>query len=146
MIQKLCTPHNTNAFAMRFAEAILETPGVLDDLIEKFTEGRIYLNSWLDDHGYPHKGEAGNFLFIKPKTDAYTIVAGMKDKKRILIKAYANVGDFGDCLRVSIVKENIWRYLQRLYWNWISKKPYEPSFYRCAVFITVVLRRYRVYD
>lgn len=27
MIQKLCTPHNTNAFAIRFAEAILETPG-----------------------------------------------------------------------------------------------------------------------
>lgn len=102
MIQKLCTPHNTNAFAMRFAEAILETPGILDNLIEKFTEGRIYLNLWLDDHGYPHKGEAGNFLFIKPKTDAYTIVADMKDKKNILIKAYANVGDFGDCLRVSI--------------------------------------------
>ena len=76
----------------------------MDDLIEKFTEGRIYLNSWLDDHGYPHKGEAGNFLFIKPKIDAYTIVAGMKAKKSILIKAYAIVEDFGDCLRVSIGK------------------------------------------
>jgi histidinol-phosphate aminotransferase len=26
MVQKLCTPHNTNAFAMLFAEEILETP------------------------------------------------------------------------------------------------------------------------
>lgn len=112
MIQKLCTPHNTNAFAMRFAKAILETSGVLDELIEKFTEGRTYLISWLDAHGYPHKGEVGNFLFIKPKTDAYAIVACMKAKKRILIKVYANVGDFGDCLRVSIGEK---KYMEKVY-------------------------------
>ena len=43
MVQKFCTPHNTNAFAMKFAEAILETPGVLDSLISNFNEGRKYL-------------------------------------------------------------------------------------------------------
>ena len=102
MVQKLCTPHNTNAFAMRFAEAILETPGMLDSLIEKFNEGRNYLISELDRNGYPHKGEAGNFIFIKPKTDAQTIVDRMKVEKRILIKTYPNVGEFGNCLRVSI--------------------------------------------
>lgn len=102
MVQKLCTPHNTNAFAMRFAEAILETPGMLDSLIEKFNEGRNYLISELDRNGYPHKGEAGNFIFIKPKTDAQTIVNRMKVEKRILIKTYPNVGEFGNCLRVSI--------------------------------------------
>ena len=26
MVQKMCTPHNTNAFALRFAEAVLNTP------------------------------------------------------------------------------------------------------------------------
>ena len=41
MVQKLCTPHNTNAFAMLFAEKVLETPGVLDDLIEKFKDAVI---------------------------------------------------------------------------------------------------------
>ena len=102
MVQKLCTPHNTNAFAMLFAESVLETPGMLDSLIEKFNEGREYLISELDLNGYPHKGEAGNFIFIKPKTDAQTIVNRMKEKKKILIKVYPNVGDFGDCLRVSI--------------------------------------------
>ena len=102
MVQKMCTPHNTNAFAMRFAEAILTTPGMLDQLIVNFTEGRRYLIDWLDENNYPHKGEAGNFIFIKPKTDAQSIVNRMKDEKKILIKTYSNVGEFGDCLRVSI--------------------------------------------
>lgn len=102
MVQKLCTPHNTNAFAMLFAEKILTTPGMLDNLIKNFKTGREYLINWLDEHGYPHKGEAGNFIFIKPRTDAQTIVDRMKVEKKILIKTYPNVGEFGNCLRVSI--------------------------------------------
>lgn len=102
MVQKMCTPHNTNAFAMKFAEAVLTTPGMLDSLIKNFNAGREYLVNWLDANGYQHKGEAGNFIFIKPKTDAQIIVNRMKAEKMILIKTYAGVGEFGDCLRVSI--------------------------------------------
>lgn len=102
MVQKMCTPHNTNAFAMKFAEAILTSPDMLERLIKNFIHGREYLISWLDEHGYPHKGEAGNFLFIKPKTDAQKIVDKMKTEKKVLIKSYPNVGEFGNCLRVSI--------------------------------------------
>lgn len=110
MVQKMCTPHNTNAFAMRFAEAVLTTPGMLDQLILNFTAGRKYLIEWLDAHRYPHKGDAGNFIFIKPKTDAHTIVDRMKAEKKILIKTYPNVGEFGDCLRVSIGEK---KYMER---------------------------------
>ncbi len=102
MVQKMCTPHNTNAFAMRFAEAVLETPGLLESLISKFVEGRQYLVDTLDAYGYIHQGEAGNFIFIKPNTDAQQIVEKMKTEKKILIKSYPNVGKFGHCLRVSI--------------------------------------------
>lgn len=102
MVQKLCTPHNTNAFAMKFAEAVLTTPGMLNSLISNFNAGREYLVNWLDANGYQHKGDAGNFIFIKPKTDAQIIVDRMKAEKKILIKSYAGVGEFGDCLRVSI--------------------------------------------
>jgi histidinol-phosphate aminotransferase len=102
MVQKMCTPHNTNAFAMKFAEAILETPGMIDTLIHNFKEGRQFLIDWLDTHEYSHKGEAGNFIFIKPKTDAQSIVDRMKSQKKILIKTYPIVGEFGNCLRVSI--------------------------------------------
>lgn len=101
-VQKLCTPHNTNAFAMLFAEKILTTPGVLEDLIQKFNDGRKYLIDNLDKNGYRHKGEAGNFMFVEPKTDAQTIVDRMKNEKKILIKTYPNVGEFGNCLRVSV--------------------------------------------
>ena len=102
MVQKLCTPHNTNAFALKFAEKLITTPSILDELIAKFKDGREYLLANLDEHGYPHKGEAGNFLFIKVKTDADKIVKRMKEEKGILIKSYPNVGDFGTCLRVAI--------------------------------------------
>ncbi len=102
LVQKMCTPHNTNAFALRFAEAVLTTPGIVDQLISGFNAGREYLVQWLDNNGYPHKGEAGNFIFIKPKTDAQKIVDRMKAEKKILIKTYPNVGEFGNCLRVSI--------------------------------------------
>ena len=102
LVQKLCTPHNTNAFAMKFAEAILTTPGILDMLINNYNIGRQYLIDQLDSNGYRHKGEAGNFLFIQPKTDAKTIVDRMKSEKKILIKVYENVGELGNCLRVTI--------------------------------------------
>ena len=98
----MCTPHNTNAFAMRFAEAVITKPGMLDQLIENFKDGRRYLIDWLDANEYSHKGEAGNFIFIKPRTDAQIIVDRMKKEKKILIKTYPNVGEFGNCLRVSI--------------------------------------------
>lgn len=102
MVQKLCTPHNTNAFAMKFAEAVIKNPKVLQSLIDNFNEGRNYLIDTLDNNGYQHKGEAGNFIFIKTKTDAQKIVERMKSEKKILIKSYPNVGSFGTCLRVSI--------------------------------------------
>ena len=102
MVQKLCTPHNTNTFAMLFAEKILTTPRLLDSLIENLNNGREYLINWLDANDYSHKGEAGNFIFIKPKTDAQNIVNRMKADKKNLIKSYPNVGEFGNCLRVNI--------------------------------------------
>lgn len=102
MVQKYCTPHNTNAFAMLFAERILENPKMLQKLIDDFNDGRAYLIKSLEEKKYAYKGEAGNFIFIKPKTDAQNIVERMKIEKKILIKTYVNVGDLGNCLRVSI--------------------------------------------
>ena len=105
MVQKLCTPHNTNAFALAFAEQMLETPGLVEFLTDKFKKGRDYLIQRLEENGYRHKGEAGNFIFIEPKTCAEEIVKRMKSEKKILIKSYHQVGEFGDCLRVSIGEE-----------------------------------------
>lgn len=105
LVQKLCTPHNTNAFALKFAEEIITQPDIINNLISDFEKGRKFLIENLNKYGYKHKGEAGNFLFIKTKTNAETIVSRMKSEKKILIKSYPNVGDFGTCLRVSIGEE-----------------------------------------
>lgn len=116
MVQKFCTPHNTNAFAMLFAEKILTTPGIVEELVAKFNDGRAFLVEQLDKRGYRHKGEAGNFMFIEPKTDAQTIVSRMKCEKSILIKSYPSVGEFGDCLRVTIgEKQYMKRFLEALF-------------------------------
>ena len=101
MVQKLCTPHNVNAFAMKFAQKILTTPGMLPHLIQLQKEGRMYLIESLDEHGYIHHGEQGNFIFIKPKTDADELVVKMKEQKGILIKSYSGIGALGKVLRVS---------------------------------------------
>ena len=101
MVQKLCTPHNVNAFAMRFAKAILQEPGMVEGLVKKQLDGKHHLMDLLEQHGYEYNGSEGNFLFIKPKTDAQEVVARMKAEKGILIKSYPNVGKLGDCLRVS---------------------------------------------
>lgn len=107
MVQKMCTPHNVNAFAMRFADAIIQDRKVLEELIRKFQEGRSYLIEMLDKNGYAHHGEAGNFIFIKPRKDADVIVKRMKEDKGILVKSYQNVGKFGTCLRVTIGEKEV---------------------------------------
>jgi len=101
MIQKLCTPHNVNAFGMRFAQAIMEKEGMIDELVRKQLEGKKYLVDTLRAKGYQVIANEGNFVFIKPNTDAGTVVKRMKEEKRILIKNYHNIGGQGDFLRAS---------------------------------------------
>ncbi len=102
IVQKLCTPHNVNGFALKFAEKLIDNPEVVDEMIAKFKEGRTYLIEQLDSNGYSHLGDAGNFIFVKPRTDADQIVDRMKNDYKILVKSYNGIGSMGKCLRVSI--------------------------------------------
>lgn len=101
MVQKLCTPHNVNAFAELFAQRIIEHPKLIEELILQHKQGRDYLMASLDKHGYQYFGDAGNFIFIQAKTDEERLVRRMKDEKNILIKCYKDVGQYGNCLRVT---------------------------------------------
>lgn len=110
MVQKLCTPHNVNAIAMLFAQRIIENPDMIDNLIQKHRIGREYLVNELKKNCYQYEGENGNFIFIRPKTDADEVVDIMKDKYSILIKSYEGIGRFGKCLRVTTAEK---QYMER---------------------------------
>ncbi|MBP5451114.1 MAG: histidinol-phosphate aminotransferase family protein [Treponema sp.] len=101
MVQKLCTPHNVNAFAMKFAKTIIQTDGMIDKLISIQKEGKDYLIQSLKDNGYTFNAKEGNFIFIKPNTDAFKLVEKMKSEENILIKTYNGIGSLGTCLRVT---------------------------------------------
>ena len=81
-----------------------------DQISDAVLDAILAKEAQLEAEGYPYKGEAGNFLFIKPRTDARRIVERMRDEKKILIKVYPQVGAFGDCLRVSLGEV---RYMER---------------------------------
>lgn len=116
MVQKLCTPHNVNAFAMKFARKIFETDGMLDELIRLQTEGKKYLVDQLETKGYKYNAGEGNFIFIQPKTDAEKIVQTMKFEKGILIKTYSGIGNLGNCLRVTTgEKQYMQKFLDALF-------------------------------
>lgn len=101
-LSRLCTPHNTNAYAMRLAQAIIEKPGMLTMMIEKQLEGKRYVVEQLDKHGYKVNAKEGNFIFVCPRVqDADVIVARMKDEHGILVKSYDGIGCLGKCLRVT---------------------------------------------
>lgn len=102
MVQKLSTPHNANAFAMAFAQKIIQTDGMIDELVKKHSEGKQFLIESLNKHGYIVNAKEGNFIFIKPKNkDADEIVSRMKTEKKILIKSYSGIGSMGKALRVT---------------------------------------------
>lgn len=92
---------------MRFAECIIEEPGMIDALIAKQHEGKKYLIDELRKRNYEVNAKEGNFIFIKPKSDADELVAKMKREKRILIKSYNGIGILGKCLRVSTGEKEI---------------------------------------
>ena len=108
IVQKLCTPHNVNAFGMLFAQSIIEKEGMIDELVEKQLNGKQHLIDRLIENGYTVSAKEGNFIFIKPKkVDASEIVRRMKEEKKILINVYKDVPDLGDCLRVSIGESEV---------------------------------------
>lgn len=109
-VQKLCTPHNVNAFALKFAEAVIETDGMIEQLTALYSEGKSFLTAELDKRKYVYNCKEGNFIFIKPKTDANTLVQRMKDEKKILIKTYNGIGALDTCLRVTIGEK---KYMQQ---------------------------------
>ncbi|MDE6659244.1 MAG: histidinol-phosphate aminotransferase family protein [Eubacterium sp.] len=99
LVQKMCTPHNVNAFGIKFAHTIMKTEGMLDELIKMQIEGKQHLVDTLRAEGYNVNALEGNFVFIETKTDAGEVTKKLKENK-VLVKYYAN-SDYDKYIRVS---------------------------------------------
>lgn len=100
LVQKLCTPHNVNAFGIKFAHAIMSTPGMIDELVRIQLEGKHHLINTLRKKGYNVANSEGNFVFIETKTNAEEVWKKLRERK-ILVKYYPNC-EYSKFIRVSI--------------------------------------------
>ena len=81
---------DTNAIALLFAEHLLENPQLIAKLIAEQQEGKDHTLQVLRSHGYTCRDCTGNFIFIKPKTDARVLTRRLQEERRILVHAYGN--------------------------------------------------------
>lgn len=87
-LKKACPSFEVNALALKFAEKVLDTPEIFDELLATSTAGRNYLLDALEKHNYDYYPQSGNFIFIKPNINASLLADKLKEKK-ILIKTYS---------------------------------------------------------
>lgn len=105
LVQKMCTPHNVNAFGIKFAQTIMETEGMIDKLVAMQLEGKKYLVDTLREAGYTVNALEGNFVFIETKTNAAEVTKKLKENK-VLVKHYAN-SSYDKYIRVSIGTKDV---------------------------------------
>lgn len=88
-LRKARPSFEVNALALKFAEKILDTPEIFEELLATSNEGRIYLLDSLETNNYEYYPQSGNFIFIKPHIDSNLLATKLKEKK-ILIKTYGS--------------------------------------------------------
>lgn len=114
LVQKLCTPHNVNAFGIKFAHEIMKTDGMIETMVKQQLEGKKYLVDTLREHGYHVNALEGNFIFIETKTDAGELTKRLKENK-VLVKHYTN-SVYSKYIRVSTgTKDIMERFLNILF-------------------------------
>lgn len=81
---------DVNAIALLFAERIIDTPQLIDELIGIEKEGKAYILDALRQAGYECRDCAGNFIFVKTNGDAGEIAKRLKQEKKVLVHSYGN--------------------------------------------------------
>lgn len=89
-VRKARLTFDVNSIALLFAERLLERPDVIQSLIQTQQEGKDYLLSELRKLGYWCKDCMGNFVFVKPKKNAYVLTQYLEEKHNILVHSYGN--------------------------------------------------------
>lgn len=98
--------YNVNCVALRFAEAIMQCPNLIQQLIETERQGREYVISWLREKGIPYYAENGNYVFIYCGTKTKETVERLKSN-RVLVKCYEGHPLLGEYIRISTGSKRI---------------------------------------
>lgn len=92
---------DANAVALLFAERILDHPELVEELIRTQQEGKDHTLARLRERGYECRDCRGNFIFIRPKTDAHQVAKRLEQERKVLVHPYGNAL-LKDYIRVSV--------------------------------------------
>lgn len=80
---------DVNSIGLLFAERLMDRLDIIEGLIKTQQEGKDWLLSELVKMGYWCKDCVGNFIFIKPRSDAHE-VSDRLEKMNVLVHPYGN--------------------------------------------------------
>ncbi|MFH1846189.1 MAG: histidinol-phosphate transaminase [Candidatus Omnitrophota bacterium] len=113
MLYKVRPMYETNAFAVKFAEIIMDNPEVLEQNLKEVETAKKYLESQFDELGFPYFKSYANFMLIDVGSYEKSVKIGkaMKEQK-ILIKAGFTDENLKNCIRISVgTREDMKRFI-----------------------------------
>ncbi len=115
-VKKCKLTFDVNSIALLFGERLIDNPEIEKKLIEIENEGKLYTLSSLSQNGYYAKDCKGNFIFIKPHTEAESIAKKLREKHNILVKTFSNP-ILKDMLRVSVGSSESMKYFLEAFYK-----------------------------
>ena len=102
-LQKVRPIYETNAFAIRFAELILDFPDLIKKNVQEIMSGKKYLEDELDKLGTPYYKSYTNFILIDVGSFERSVQLGNAlYQKKILIKSGFTDEVLRNCIRVTV--------------------------------------------
>lgn len=102
-LQKVRPIYETNAFAIRFAELIIDSPQIIEQNIQETMEGKKYLEDELDKLGIPYFKSYANFMLIDVGSfDRSVQLGNALYQNKILIKSGFKYNVLRNCIRITI--------------------------------------------
>ncbi|OGX38686.1 MAG: hypothetical protein A3D87_03380 [Omnitrophica WOR_2 bacterium RIFCSPHIGHO2_02_FULL_50_17] len=102
-LQKVRPMYETNAFAVKFAEFILDNANIVKKIVAMAMEGKSYLENQLQQEGFPYFKSYANFVLIDTGSAQKALqVAEALKRKKILVKAGFGFAPIAGCIRINI--------------------------------------------
>lgn len=92
---------DVNSVALLFGERLLEHPEIAEQLIAREAEGKRFLASALEEHGYETRVCAGNYVLVAPRKDPRQLADTLAREQRVLVHPYGARHALARYLRVS---------------------------------------------